>query len=380
MVALFGVCMLFVHHTNIKQKIVDFGILVGCVLLPIINVVVGVLNWWSSIVDTALSIENQTSFFRIYDPESPSLAAWRLDGFRRHTYDNFVTSYGYLDYPSIIFFSLFVFVVLGYGYLLYHNKQKLFWISILLVGLLAYILSLAGNGVVFDTIHRFINDNIPRYGGMRDPQKRLIVVLILYTICYARWVVLIQTIHHRLSYFVLSFALALPLLYGNYIFLHDHYFSTTDYPNDRYSAKQYLETIDLCQQTWCYDVLVVPWHLYISFHFTDGVVGNPSDRFFLPAKILQGDNIEIWSIYSHSTRSASKTIESYLWPDWLLPTTDQNIISNFMDALEALGIKHIVLLKETDWQHYDDLLQRTLVGNLGSIVIDDPYIRVYRLK
>ncbi len=51
-----------------------------------------------------------------------------------------------------------------------------------------------------------------------------------------------------------------------------------------------------------------------------------------------------------------------------------------MDALEALGIKHIVLLKETDWQHYDDLLQRTLVGNLGSIVIDDPYIRVYRLK
>lgn len=379
-VALFGILFLFTNHTSIQKKLTDIFILWWCTILPILNVIGGILIGESSLISTVSSIDNQSTLFRIYDAESPVLAAWRLDGFWRGMYQAFDTSYWSFHYPSLAFLFIFIFVVLGYLYLCTYHVYKKFRIISWGIVLLAYILALAGNGWWFDIIHHTIYTFIPWYSGMRDPQKWMIIILILYIVYYTHSFSLVEKTTHRLKYIVLAFMFAVPVLYGHNMIIHTRYFQASTYPNDWYQVKQYFHNHPPCQTSGCYDILVVPWHLYMAFHFGNGIIGNPSDRFFLPHTVLQWDNIEIWSVYSHSTRRESKHIEMYLGPEWLLrQTVDSQTTDAFVKILKAMDIHYILLLKEVDWALYNNALQGIVTYNQWSIVIDYPSLRLYKL-
>ncbi|HRI36176.1 MAG TPA: hypothetical protein PK765_03810 [bacterium] len=107
-----------------------------------------------------------------------------------------------------------------------------------------------------------------------------------------------------------------------------HTLNTTLARSDSNTAQscQYRET-GVVQD--CYDVLAFPWHIALSFPFTQGrVIANPA-AFLLPSqRVLFGDNIEIGTIYSQSDRLASRAIEKYVGPEglfWNGDTTDPEL-------------------------------------------------------
>lgn len=145
--------------------------------------------------------------------------------------------------------------------------------------------------------------------------------------------------------------LILPLLFG--ITMFNGFWGQikpADYPTDWYEVNQFLEN-DPSE----FNVLFLPWHGYMNFKWlknTDKRLGNPAKGFFDKPTII-GDNLEAGGIYSTSTNPRSKYIE------FLLERGGKKELNNIGDKLSTLGIKYILLTKETDYENYNFLFNQT---------------------
>jgi hypothetical protein len=142
-------------------------------------------------------------------------------------------------------------------------------------------------------------------------------------------------------------SLATPFIYSFTMFGFYGQLGVTDYPEEWYEVNHYLN-----QDTNDFNVLFLPWHMYMDFNWlpnTDKRLINPSQQFF-DKPIMAGDNIEILSIYSQSTNPISEYLE------FILPRGNQ--INNFGEILAPLNIKYIILVNEADYESYDFLYRQ----------------------
>jgi hypothetical protein len=271
----------------------------------------------------------------------------------------------------IIFGMIFVLIVCGI-YMLWKQKSWNVLGFFASLGLVSYVL---GIGISWDTIFAPITQwmyaHIPLYVGLREPQKWIGILMIVYAVLGGLWVDALVRRQFSSDEWtdraMRWFLLLLPVMYTPFLLFAGRWqLKPSDYPRDWYDLKKTIDMPTSCNrnQKSCYDILILPWHMYQSFTFTHSPIAHPMANFFEQQKTLVGDNMEMGAIYTQSIRPESKTIESYIWPqgyrfDPLLDTifTKEQLEQQFISDLKNLGTHSILLLKEVDWKKYQPHLE-----------------------
>jgi hypothetical protein len=134
----------------------------------------------------------------------------------------------------------------------------------------------------------------------------------------------------------------------------------TDYPADWYEANEILKADDQD-----FNVLFLPWHLYMDFRFVpnqDKRIANPAPIFF-DKPIISGQNLEVPGIYTQSTNPGQRYVENLL---------SSGRISG--ENLKLLNVKYVVLAKEVDYARYLDMLNASDL----ELVFDSENLMIYR--
>jgi len=184
---------------------------------------------------------------------------------------------------------------------------------------------------------------MPLFNGMRDSQK-FIALLVLVLIA--------------------------PLIYTFPMFTgFAGQVKSTDYPQEWYEVNAFLE-----ENAGDSQLLFLLWHQYMEFSWVpnrDKKIADPASVFFTNS-VICGDNVEIGSIDSQSDKPVSKYLEYILGPG--SNTNTRENVTNLGELLVPLNVKYVLLTKEVDWEHYDELLhdQEDL-----ELVLENDCFKVY---
>ncbi len=242
----------------------------------------------------------------------------------------------------VIFGLIFLFVVWGVIVGWKNKKHKPSSVGFLVIGILALILGVGSAFAPFEALVKLLNKYVPFYQGLREPQKWLAFLAIVYLYFGSIGVKQAENYFKKINKtWLVGLIVVLPLVYNPLMFNGFRgQLSTANYPAEWYEVKKIID-----QDEDDFNVLALPWHGYMSFDFLeDRVTANPFCR-FLEKDNYCGDNMEVGGIYSSSTRPFS-----LFWERDILGKTDQ--IRDLGEKLSKWDIKYIILLKEVDWSKY----------------------------
>ncbi len=213
----------------------------------------------------------------------------------------------------------------------------------------AVIAVILGSGIYgpFPSVFEFLFNNIFFFRGLRDSHKFAALLALSYSYLGALGVAELEKVARNGSYKKLAramviIALVVPFIYSFTMFnsFWDQ-LKPTDYPEDWYKVNEFLN-----KDPQDYNVLFIPWHLYMNFKWIpnmDKRIINPASGFF-DKPIIQGENQELGGIYSQSTNPAQRYVESIL--------SDRDKITNLGERLIPLNVKYVLLTKEADYKEY----------------------------
>jgi uncharacterized membrane protein len=272
-------------------------------------------------------------------------------------------------------------------YALYQEKRYRLICFLLLLWGSSYILWVGiSQDTFFAPISKWLYDTIPFYIGLREPQKWIWILMIYYAVTGAYAIDRIQArfLDHKklVDQIILWFLMCLPLMYTPYmLFAAIGQLTPRQYPSSRYELKTTMDSIAQPNQyATGYDILVLPRHMYQSFHFSHGEIAHPLSNFFDQQRTLVGDNMEMQDIYTQSSRPASKIIEASIGKWWFqYQSGDINAAKNFISDCKLLGLQYILLLKEVDRKKYSDHLAMMQSQWLVHTIQDQEHFILYSI-
>lgn len=273
-----------------------------------------------------------------------------LYGFWRGGY---ITPQGVIP-PSIIYgIAIIILFLTIYGILLSDSKYK---IPIAVLGIMSLILAAGMSSQLMEKVYAFLFTKIPFIRAFREPNKFAAITAFTYSFFSAFAIPHVRDKEKikKITAIILTFILlALPFVYTITMFNSFwNQLEPVDYPDDWYKTDQYLDADDDD-----FNVLFLPWHMYMTFSWNPKQrIANPA-RIFFSKPIIQGDNMEAGSIYSQSTDPQSGYIETLL--------SQGNITGS---SLLKLDIKYIILAKESDYNNYQQVLNNKDL----EVVFDKP--------
>lgn len=379
-VALLSTCLLLWTLSRHKKLFRRFSFLTIVLLLNSNRIIAG-LTGKSSVGMTMTQIDDRhvAAFSTKVTDGSVWFKLASLHGFWGEQRGRFANTFFSNPDWKTLFVVLFVIILYGMYYAITASKKerRSYAIRLIMVWFVAYLLAIGvSSGWILAHIVQFLYEYFPGYIGLREPQKWLSVVLIVYVLF---WAFGVQAVVNRLQYhdlfrsrLILPIVVLLPLLYTpTMLFAMKWQLRARDYPAGRYAMKEQLHTRYIQEVPWlfdpdcerdCFRVLVFPWHQYMRFRFTRSVIANPIADFFAHrdgrvVSLLQWDNMEMGDIYTQSLRPASKIIERYVWPSWAMQANDLQTKQQFIASLKDLGIKAILVFKEIDRKQYRVFLE-----------------------
>jgi hypothetical protein len=182
-------------------------------------------------------------------------------------------------------------------------------LSLLVVSLVLWV------GVSSDFLAPLTNRlyaHIPWYIWLREPQKRIgLYMMILLPLVVLWWGKSVPYSNRFIP--VTRYALACCCLLiartpGVFNAMKGRYIMS-NYPSTYEQARTQLLLSSSVEPT---HFIHLPRHSYHQCDWTNKVVANTLDRFFLPLNVITADNIEIWNLYTNSNNQRSKDIELFL--------------------------------------------------------------------
>lgn len=247
------------------------------------------------------------------------------------------------------------------------RQQALAWIMFA-TGLIALVLGVGTAYDPFAPIFYWLFYHVPFFKGFREPEK--FIGLLVLALAYlgsigASWLAncvrqrLIKTRGEVLGSFMLPILiLVMPFIYNPLeMWGFAGQMKPTNYPSDWYLTNRQLN-LDPSN----FKVLFLPWHMYLSFSFTNGVIANPASSFF-NKPIIQGNNIQIANIYTGVNTPTSLYVEEHI-------LTEGPSVTDIGENLDHLDIKYVLVAKNFDagqyqWlNHQIDLKQVANTRNL----------------
>ena len=290
-----------------------------------------------------------------------------MHGFWRTGYDyaKFHIPFWYLLFFLIIFLSV-------HGFLIFYKDKKhgIYVKAFAMIFILSLLLATGISYKPTASLFKFLFENVPFFRGFREPQKFVALLALTYSFLggmgLGNFVDYLKT-SKKLNIpllILIILSLATPFIYSYTMFFgfHDQ-LETVWYPETWYEVDDYLSS-----DKEEFNVLFLPWHMYMDFRFNPKQrIANPARGFFLKS-IIQGDNVEVGPIYSQSTNPISKYIEFLLF--------NSEKYDNFGELVAPLNIKYIILAKEVDWNSYLFLKNQTDL----EIVMENPDLIVFKNK
>ncbi len=242
---------------------------------------------------------------------------------------------------------------------MYQRNYRL-WSFLILLGSISFVLAIWTASRAWWFFVQFLYDHLPYYIGLREPQKWIWVVMIIYGIAFVVWIsLLFSFLQKKLGdkvFKISSFIAIIPIFLllqfwsPNELFGFRKQLWMSDFPKDYFSFQ---EQEKAKKETSKY--LVLPWHSYMGCNWTRGrILPNVMWEYFRPLNAIAADNIEIWWLYSNSISSQSKDIEKFL------ETKDSSLLIKH-------NIKNIILLdKCADFPRYDFLKTLSWAINIYS--------------
>lgn len=293
---------------------------------------------------------------------------WGKDQYRYADLTRFESNWGrsfFLILP-IIFLGIFIGL---------RRKESRLLVTVLLISYaIVVILSVGVSLSGTKEITLWLFHNFPLYKGLREPQKWVSFLVIIYgtTLAFGLNELFSRKIitDNKFLYGAILTGIIIlqsPLL----IFGFGDQVKSVSYPQDWQEVDNYITTYNsnnsADSQTKCRDpILFLPWHMYMSFNWIGHIVANPADRFF-SCPVIQGTNMEWGGIYDNSQSVQGAKIQE--WID--SKGQDKSLLNS-----QELSIKYIILAKELDWQNYlwlDTSPDATLFRDTRTL-------RVYRIN
>ena len=242
--------------------------------------------------------------------------------------------------------------------------QKRLAILLVFIGVAGYFLALGNQGPT-GGLFLWAYDHVPFFSIMREPQKFLMLLALAYAVLFG-WGV------ERLSQSDISpsrigvvatavvLGVALPLGYSATIFdgLAGQ-ITSSDLPTAYQQA-------DDVMGTGAGNVLVLPWHIYMEYPFTDGrVIANVGPTTFR-RNVISGDNVQADDIQTQSTSPRSAYLEQLF--------NDGMKTKEFGELVRPLGVQYVVLSKTVDWPSYSFLNHQKDL----KLILDNQSLEVWR--
>jgi hypothetical protein len=232
------------------------------------------------------------------------------------------------------------------------------------VGVVGFFLALGNQGPT-GGLFLWAYDNVPFFSIMREPQKFLMLLALAYAVFFGWGVerlsqVDISTSRLGATWTAAFLAVVLPLGYCATIFDGlDGQITTTSLPTAYQRA-------DALMGTGAGNILVLPWHIYMEYPFTNGrVITNLGPTTFR-RNVIAGDNIEADGVETQSTSPRSAYLQRIY--------QHGSRTSDFGALVAPLGVQYVVLSKAVDWTSYSWLNNQKDL----KLVLDDQSLEVWR--
>jgi len=290
-----------------------------------------------------------------------------MHGFWRQGYDyaKFHIPFWPLLYGIILFLTVHGFLILNKD-----PKYKLYARALAVIAVVSLILATGTTHPFFSKIFKFLFDYVPFFKGCREPHKFVALLCLAYAffggVGLGDFVKQFKESKKNIPKVLLALfiviSLLTPIIYSYTMFFGFHgQLESVDYPKTWYETDEYLN-----KDQDNFNVLFLPWHLYMTFRFNPKQrIANPADKFFTKP-VIWGDNIEAGGIYSQSTNPVSKYIEFLL--------SKRQEYNNFGELVKPLNVKYVILAKETDWQNYQFLYNQTDL----ELVVDNEDLLIFK--
>ncbi len=226
--------------------------------------------------------------------------------------------------------------------------------------IIGFTLTLGDQGPL-GSLYRWAFVHVPLFAVMREPQKFIVLLALGYAICFG-WGVDAAVDRLRGTWarrVMVGAALALPLIYTPSLFVGTRGgMQGTRIPSAWESADHVIGT-------GTGRVLALPWHQYLSFPFTKGVIANPIEG-LIRREVIAGDNVEVARIATSSTLARSRYLE------YLYANGDQ--LCRFGSLIAPLGVEFVILAKTVDFASYAWLNDQADL----AVVLDRPELVLFR--
>jgi hypothetical protein len=235
---------------------------------------------------------------------------------------------------------------------------------LLFVGVIGYFLALGNQGPT-GWLFLWMYNHVPFFSIMREPQKFLMLLALAYAVLFGWGVERLSQSDISPSRFgavVTTFLLsvALPLGYCATIFdgLAGQVTSST-------LPSAYQQADDV-MGTGVGNVLVLPWHIYMEYPFTNGrVIANLGPTTFR-RNVISGDNVQADDVETQSTSPRSAYLVQLF--------NDGAKTERFGELVRPLGVQYVVLSKTVDWPSYSFLNHQKDL----KLILDNQSLEVWR--
>lgn len=278
---------------------------------------------------------------------------------------------GYFLWPKeyfftwIIFLIIFLFVISGV-YFLFKNKEKRGEaIFFLILGICGYVFSCGIGGTVFKGLNQFMFDHIGFWRGFRDTNKFSGFLALAY-IYFASWGIYFFLDKLKSKKYINQWVIGFFLLPVLFTYTMPGGFARQLKPV--WYPEQWSEVNNILNQdTGSFKVLVLPWHQYMSLPFNFKLIsGNPAQKYF-DKEIIQGENMELGSIFNQKNKGANNKIEKVIINPFL--SNDEKV-----KELKNYNIKYIININGIEKD--DILLKSPLMENIYI----SPEISLFKFK
>lgn len=304
---------------------------------------------------------------------------------------NLLAGYGFWREPSkqfvspkdvIFFWPLLALIIIGVSFLglykMFQDKDKLLFPPILTF-LVMFILSLDLAGGIalkpFANTAYFLYDKFPPLRGLREPQKLVGIIILCYAffggIGLGKIIRVVKTRASKIALFIIF--LMLPLIYTPVIFGGFWgQLKPVFYPQSWFIVNNIIKS-----DTDNFLVLFFPWHQYMRFNFNNNlVIANPAPNFF-EKSVLSSRNYETVPLYGHDQRPEALHVEGLL----SIHKNRKNLLGQEVNYqvdwgadLSPIGVKYIILAKESDWKSYSFLDRSDRINK----IYEDEQIILYK--
>ncbi len=239
--------------------------------------------------------------------------------------------------------ALWLLVVSGMVWSWKHQRQ----VAVLFgsVGFIGLVLAIGGAGTIFAPLNNWLFEHVPFFAGYREPQKFAALIVLAYAYFGGVGVYWLGERLRNTKFSSLVWAaLLVPILCTPLLLWGGAgQLKASDYPADWYTVNKLLVAEDIGNSK----VLFLPWHLYMPYSFSSGVIANPAPRFF-DVPIISSQNPELGGAHGYYIDQTGRAVNQLMLHD---PARNDQLARQ----LAALDVRYIILAKEFDYKKYEYL-------------------------